>query len=242
MGCFDTFEGKVKCKHCGKEFTVSEQTKDYDCLMSYFRLGDYIYDYTNGCDDSQGSFIEKCEGYCKHCKTAQQVNIAVKNWQVIGFLNEEEFKTFNLNTSNNIREGLWRILEHKEICKVMFGYDDNYSFRKEGYRVGEIIEDILNCDWVVDEVYKEVLDPTCFSNVKHEAFLKATYKDNWVYVVHKKGDSNIKRIIITFENVLSTYVRDYNFDDCMSRNYSYDDEAKFNREYRVKASCKLQKY
>ena len=42
MGMFDTFLGTTQCPNCGSEVKLYEQTKNYECLMQDFKVGDYI--------------------------------------------------------------------------------------------------------------------------------------------------------------------------------------------------------
>ena len=61
MGCFDTFVGKVRCPHCKEDAHFYEQTKNYDCLMQDFKVGDYI-------DKGNANYFYKFEYTCQHCK------------------------------------------------------------------------------------------------------------------------------------------------------------------------------
>ena len=57
MGMFDTFLGTTQCPNCGSEVKLYEQTKNYECLMQDFKVGDdidkgnlnYFYEFEQVC-------------------------------------------------------------------------------------------------------------------------------------------------------------------------------------------------
>ena len=60
MGMFDTFVGKVKCSNCGELHKINYQTKEYDCLLNEFNIGDRV-------DDRRGTYNLKLNEKCTNC-------------------------------------------------------------------------------------------------------------------------------------------------------------------------------
>ncbi len=56
MGMFDSVMLKVKCPYCGKDEVRECQTKDFNCTLAVWKVGDYV-------DRSKRSFdcIVQCE-------------------------------------------------------------------------------------------------------------------------------------------------------------------------------------
>ena len=42
MGMFDEIYGEVKCPHCKKIIGFETQTKEYNCMMDRYTIGDYM--------------------------------------------------------------------------------------------------------------------------------------------------------------------------------------------------------
>jgi len=45
MGMFDSIYLKIKCPHCGIEQECECQTKDLDCELNVYRIGNYVGEF-----------------------------------------------------------------------------------------------------------------------------------------------------------------------------------------------------
>lgn len=185
MGMFDTFYGSINCIECKEEFIFEEQTKNYDCRLNEFLLGDYI-------DKKNESYFYLFSTICPHCKKTQRWAIAIKEGQIIGYYPEDKVNIEVLNSSDNIEEGYFRNIQYKKMCEEMLGTDKNKSIIKK-YNFGETII-ALETQWVIDDIYKEVLKKS--ENEKLNRFYELSFKDNYILKVHNLNDSSIRRLII----------------------------------------------
>lgn len=191
MGCFDTFVGDINCTHCNKKIHFVEQTKDYECLLQEFKIGDYI-------DKGNANYFYEFDYPCAHCKENITVYAAIRRGQLIGYYTN----VFNLDISSmdNIEENYQRNAEYREMCESGYGVDKNIYDKKKYFHVGDIIH-ILNRDWIVETVYEEQIK----QDMENEGLIlhNCIFKENKCYKVHdNKGN---QRLIITRENEL-TYV------------------------------------
>ena len=95
MGCFDTFVGKIECPHCKEQTRFNEQTKNYECLMQDFKVGDYI-------DKGNANYFYKFEYPCEHCKEEITINAAIRRGQLIGYYTDTT--NLDINSMENIEE------------------------------------------------------------------------------------------------------------------------------------------
>lgn len=227
MGCFDTFEGKVKCPICGRVNEFQEQTKAYACLLNYFKLGDYI-DETN----TTYVYVADKAGDCD-CG-AYDVHIVIKNGQVIGFFNEDDMKAIDIDKLENIEDGLARRLERDERVKVSYGFDDTNLFSRSGLNVGDTVT-ILDDLWHIEEVYKEELTQ---DNGNCQTLYELWYKDNFVYLVH--NNKGVKRMLVTRENDLD-WLYDINLEAADFSTEACENQESYNRIYTIQYGCLLKK-
>ena len=81
MGMYDTFEGKINCPICKKDFIFSEQTKNYECFLQTFKLGDYI-------DKGNRNYFYSFTYECPICKQDIKIYIGIRRGQIIGFFTD----------------------------------------------------------------------------------------------------------------------------------------------------------
>lgn len=183
MGMFDTIWGKIICTNCNKEFTFEEQTKEYDCLLENFYLGDYI-------DKGNANYFYKFKAWCPHCDHIEEWAIAVKRGQIVGFYLAKDATVELLDSLSNIEDGYYRNLEYKEKCKKKLGFSKSY-LKVKNYEIGETIN-VLENDWVIDEIYKEILD----ESLEDSNLFKYLMRNNVILKVH---DKETERIIVIKE-------------------------------------------
>lgn len=105
---FDTFELKdITCPKCNKEIN-EVQTKNLECLLQYYRPGDFIIDN----DISKVTFKEQL--YCDGCNDfiEQDVYIHIKKGVYIGHTNEDiKLKCSNKQLFQLIKQRKFQIQE-----------------------------------------------------------------------------------------------------------------------------------
>lgn len=194
MGCFDTFIGSVKCPHCNDDIHFEKQTKNYDCFLSDFKVGDYI-------DKGNTNYFYSFKYPCQQCKKDIEIHAAIRNGQLINFFTDiENLDIFSLE---NIEEGYQRNIEYNMMCFSGYGFDTSLYKKDKFYHVGDTIT-TLKRDWVVEKVFEERVN----QNEENEGVLRfcnLMFRNNRCYLVHdEKGN---KRLIITREKQ-PTYITD----------------------------------
>ena len=186
MGMFDEIYGEVKCPHCKKIIGFETQTKEYECMMDRYTIGDYM---EKG-NVTSASLIEK-DWYCTDCKNPFDVSIVFVRGQIIKFINNNEFKDINVNKLDNIEEGLGHRLEYEELCRQGVGYaKETVDLEEHPKNVGSRIK-VLNQDWLITEIYKENLVTDKGSRVY--SLHKLWFENGFVYkVTNKLGDRFIR--------------------------------------------------
>lgn len=227
MGCFDTFEGEAKCPVCGRINEFEEQTKSYDCFLNYFKLGDYI-------DKANRTYVYVANNAGDCDCGSYDVNIVIKDGQIVGFYNDDEIKVIDIGKLENIEDGLARRLERDERVKVSYGFDDTKLYSKSEFNVGDTVT-ILDDLWFIDEVYKEALTNT---NGNCQTLYELWYKDNFVYIVH--NNNGVKRMLVTRENDLD-WLYEVNLEPSDYCEEACENQESYNRIYNIQYGCVLNK-
>lgn len=203
---YDSFIGKANCSKCNKVHEFEEQTKDYDCTLSTFMLGDYI-------DKANTRYQYVFDWYCDNCKEDFKIHMFIHNGQVIKIVNNIEESKMTIDDLVNIEDEFQRKLDYKKCCELGVGY----NIKKYNVMNTDTWSDIpknigdkifaLNKEWEIISVGKEVLVTSKDSRlyVLHDIL----YKDNFVYDV-KSIKGNLNRILrITEDYIRGFGVYDY---------------------------------
>lgn len=183
MGCFDTFVGKIECPYCKEQTRFDEQTKNYECLMQDFKVGDYI-------DKGNENYFYKFEYPCEHCGEEIIINAAIRRGQLIGYYTDTT--NLDINSMENIEENYQRNLEYKQMCEDGYGFDKCLYEDDKYFKLGEVIR-ILERDWIVEDIFEEQVRE--HNNERLFNFYKCMFKENRVYRVHDENGN--KRLIVT---------------------------------------------
>ena len=221
MGMFDTFLGTTQCPNCGSEVKLYEQTKNYECLMQDFKVGDYI-------DKGNLNYFYEFEQVCPECEETFTVYAAIRRGQLIGYYTN--ISGINILDFENIEDGYQRRIEYEEMCKNAIGVEAKRTYTKEPIPAGEVVN-VLNDDWIIDEVYQEVLKEQ--ENERLKSFLKWLYKNNYIYVCHNR--EGLKRIIVSRDEPY-TSLKEYGFEAIES---NIKKEEDFLKKYTIQSGCKL---
>lgn len=227
MGMFDTFRGTIKCPKCKEEYGFEEQTKNYECLLSDLELGDYI-------DKRNANYFYEFQSYCR-CGNVHTGYIAIRNGQIVGFYNEEEIENIDIMSLTNIEDGLARRLQYDKKCNDGCGFELKNLY-EESYNIGDSVE-LLRDNWVIDEIYQEVLDCKGIDNDRLKTFYNCMFKKNHVYVVHNKANTK-KRLLVVRADLFSN-LYEYDLDNIYCK--SSVSEAEYEKKYRIQMGCKLVK-
>lgn len=192
MGCFDTFVGEVICPHCKEEAHFYEQTKNYDCLMQDFKVGDYI-------DKGNANYFYKFEYPCQHCKKDITIYATIRRGQLIGYYTD--VSELDINAMENIEEGYQRNIEYKMTCDSGYGIDKCIYNENHSFNIGDTIH-ILDRDWIVETVFEERVKQD-IDNKQLLSFYNCTFKANKCYKAH---DSNGNKRMILVRELRPTYV------------------------------------
>ena len=136
MGCFDTFVGNVECPHCKEDTRFLKQTKNYDRLLQYFKVGDYI-------DKGNSNYFYEFEYPCEHCKKNITIYAAIRRGQLIGYYTD--VSNLDINSMENVEKNYQRNLEYKAMCKAGYGTDKCIYGENKSFAVGDTIH-ILDRD------------------------------------------------------------------------------------------------
>lgn len=150
MGMFDTFYGHVNCPACGRVHLIEEQTKDYECALQSYYIGDYI-------DGDNCSYIYEFETVCMGGTLERfNVHIVIVNGQIVGFYSDDDLPSNDINNYDNIQTGIGRLQMYQERCVTKLGQENIYNYDgKYLYNVGERIT-ALGTEWLIDKAYREV--------------------------------------------------------------------------------------
>ena len=184
MGCFDTFVGTVECPHCKEKTQFDEQTKNYECLLQDFKIGDYI-------DKGNANYFYEFEYPCEHCKENITIYATIRRGQLIGYYTD--VSNLDINSMENIEEGYQRNIEYKMMCDSGYGIDKCIYEENKVFDIGDTIQ-ILDREWTVEGVFKERVK----QNIDNEGllgFYNRIFKENQFYKVHDNNGN--KRMIIT---------------------------------------------
>lgn len=187
MGCFDTFVGNVECPNCKKEMHFYEQTKNYDCLLQDFKVGDYM-------DKGNANYFYKFEYPCEHCKDIITIYAAIRRGQLIGYYTDTS--NLDINSMENIEENYQRNLEYKAMCEVGYGSDKCIYEENKIYSLGDTIH-ILGRDWIVETVFEERVKSD-ISDKRLLSFYNMRFRENHCYKVH--DNNNNERMIVSRKN------------------------------------------
>ena len=181
MGMFDTIYGKVRCPRCGKLLEFEHQTKHYDCLLNNWSFGDYI---SKGND--RGSYLLK-DIKCNRCDYNFDVYMILVKGQIVKFVNNEDLKNEDIESLQNIEEGLSHIIEYQEQCRLGLGQAKEITNMIEHPKlVGDTIV-VLNQNWTILEIYKERL-------MKKNDFDELFFQNGFVYKVTNNLENRLIRV------------------------------------------------
>ncbi len=149
MGMFDTFYGEVTCPHCGEIHEFEEQTKQYDCLLEEFRIGDYV-------ERGNSNYILKFEWFCDKDRNKRfDIGIAFYKGQIVKFLVNKEIETTNPESLDNIEDGLGKRLIYEKTCRGA----DGIPKEKLEYELNPLTEEYkftaFGVEWEVIRLYRQ---------------------------------------------------------------------------------------
>lgn len=232
MGMFDTFYGTYTCPKCGKSVDFEEQSKDYDCCLSDFKLGDLVD------NEQKASHFYDFQYECPFCKAQTNLSIGIKNGQYVGVYYAEDAHKMSVDELANIEEGYQRKRDYEEMCRKKLGSEELGRVTSDviALKPGETIR-ALETDWEVLEAYKE-------ENAKHikserEYFWRSFFeRPTFVYKV--KGADEYRIITICLNpNTLKLYCDVYE-DGLDHIDHATEDEATDHR-YHLTSDCRLKK-
>ena len=232
MGMVDTFYGTYKCPECGKEVMFEEQTKDFECGLMEYKLGDYV-DKAN----INGFYDFKYE--CPYCKEETNLSIGIKTGQYVGVYYTSVARKMCIEDLKSIEEGYQRKREYEEKCRNMLG-DENLGRIDSDIidlKTGETIN-ALGTDWEVLEAYKEEYADVPKSQ-REEALKRFFYFPSFVYRV-KAGD--IYRIIrLSLNPNMLTLSNDVFEDGFDQLNETKEGNKTYKYKYHLQSRCRLVK-
>lgn len=223
MGMYDTFVGTIKCQHCGHETEIYEQTKNYECMLQVFKVGDYI-------DKGNRNYFYEFEQVCPDCKETFNVYAAIRRGQLLGYYTD--ISELDILKLDNIEDGYQRRIEYENMCRNALGIETKKTYTEEPIPIGREIN-VLNDSWVVDEIYQEVMED--IENERLKSFIKWIYKKNYIYVCHNK--QGVKRIVVSRDEPY-TSLKEYDFNNI---EVSLKTEEDFLKKYTIQTGCKLVK-
>ncbi|MBP3781785.1 MAG: hypothetical protein J6I68_00900 [Butyrivibrio sp.] len=149
MGMYDTFWGTYTCLHCGKEVEFEEQTKDFECLLEDFKLGDYV-------DRGNRSYFYEFTYECPECHAETDLSIGIKKGQYVGVFLKGDAKRMDPEELENIEDGYQRKREYEKMCADKLGCETaGGRFDKlVALKPGDTLR-VLETDWKILEAYYE---------------------------------------------------------------------------------------
>lgn len=193
MGCYDSFVGEIECPRCKNTIAFDEQTKNYECLMRCFKVGDYI-------DKANESYFYKFEYPCKCCNEIVSVYAAIVKGQLVGYYTNID--NLDIRHMSNIEENYQRNLEYRNMCEAGYGCDKCFYNKDNLFDVGDVIH-TLGRDWIVEDIYEERIQNT--DDEKLLRFYNFLFCENRVYKVHDDNDN--KRLIVSRDTQLTQIVK-----------------------------------
>lgn len=191
MGLYDTFVGEIICPICNKMHTFEEQTKNYECMMETFMLGDYI-------DKGNRNYVYVFDWYCKKTSQPFKVGIAIRKGQIVKFLINDEIKNSDIENLDNVEKGLGKRLQYEKDCKEASGFPEetlSYDLNPlpEGYKFTA-----FNVEWEIIRLYRTKKDFILKEDVMYFYEIKSNEHGIRIMESSKRlWKSNI--MIITFE-------------------------------------------
>lgn len=183
MGMFDTFYGNYKCPSCGSLVKFEEQTKDYDCCLQEFFLGDYV-------DRGNRNYYYTFSSNCPGCRKQHEISLAIRNGQFAKVLFRHEADETDIMSIENIEDGYECRLIYERKCMEKIGSEEPVpaDFKLEQMHVGGTVE-VLRTKWMIEEVYQE-------KPIENEEKPKSIFfcDKNYIYRV---SDGIDKRILVT---------------------------------------------
>lgn len=89
MGMYDSVKIKIKCPYCGEESEIEAQTKELDCTLEVWKVGDFVSDKFNYLDCVADCLQPECKkasmlGYHSRIGRFFNVRIFLKKGKVSG--------------------------------------------------------------------------------------------------------------------------------------------------------------
>jgi len=192
MGMFDAFYGEVQCPHCRDVHKFEEQTKQYDCILAEFLIGDYV-------EKGNANFTYKFEWFCEKDRDKTfDIGIAFHRGQIVKFLVNEEIETVNPELLDNIKDGLGRRLLYEKKCRKADGIPKEHleyelNPLSEGYKFIA-----FEVEWEVIKLYRQK-EHWMFNGMEYYYEIKS--KEHGTRIMHASKrfwDSGME--IITFNH------------------------------------------
>ncbi len=227
MGMFDTFMGDLICRKCDAVMRIEEQTKDFDCCLEEFYVGDYV-DRAN-----VNKYFESDQPVeCPNCHEKHKLSFAIKNGQFVGIYYQDQVKSQSINDLDNVPEHYERKRMYEKMCQAKIGVDPPKRVKMLHRRhVGDFIT-VLCTKWTIKEVYREVLIEEKGERKKHPA--RIFYENNNIYRVTDGADDRIvvERLnMFSGEKRLSVKIDSFEQKDNRSR----EDKDR----YKIQYGCRL---
>jgi len=175
MGMFDTFYGEVVCPHCGEIHEFEEQTKQYDCILSEFLIGDYV-------EKGNANFVYKFKWFCDKDKNKTfDIGVAFRRGQIVKFLINKEIETTNPESLDNIEDGLGRRLLYEKECENA----DGIPKERLEYELNPLSEGFkfiaFDVEWEVIKFYRQK-EHWMFSGMEYYYEIKS--KEHGMRIMH----------------------------------------------------------
>ena len=197
MGMFDTFWGEYKCPACGNIVKFEEQTKDYECILEDFYLGDYM-------DRGNRNYFYEFESWCANCHTPHMISLAIRRGQYVGIYFKDDADKMDIMDLENIEDGYWRNREYDRMCLEKLGSETTQDASVREKHVGDYIN-LLRTRWKIEEVWEETASKRIKKRGWGILFQNA--------VLYRVSDGTCKRsVIVSDKNILQTIFIDVGVD------------------------------